>query len=190
MLRQVNDTEKSAEYRAWQSAQEKQSQVADQVAQLKAQESELATQVRSLAADPGDLVHRAQSFLDGGIDAINHREHLAKELEKLREQIEIVERAAEIQDRNVDTAWRDYSAIVCREKFRVRYADAARRLIAGIEQIAEAFEIEKTVTNEIQAAGVVRVDIPTIRAPVINHFRDAIWVRSFIDGIKKEYPEI
>jgi len=79
-----------------------------------------------------------------------------------------MERAAELQDHNVDTAWRDYSAIVCRAKFRPKYVSAVRKALVAIQQLAEAFELENAVTNEIEAAGVVRLDIPTIRALVID----------------------
>jgi len=80
------NVEKSGEFQAWEAAKQKQSQVQSQIAELRMKEDALAAQLRSIATDPQDLTGRASAFLDGGIEAINHREHLAEQLEKLREQ--------------------------------------------------------------------------------------------------------
>jgi hypothetical protein len=190
-MRQTNDLEKSPEFQAWQAAADKLDQVNEQIARLRKEESELGERLRSMAVDdPKNLNDRATAFLDDGMEAINRRERLAEELQALRDRIEIVERATELQRHAVDKARTEYSAIVCQKKFRPAYAQAARRVLAAIEQLAEAFRAENVVTDAIVAADVARINIPTIRSPALNIFRDGEWVSRFIESIRKDFPEI
>ena len=74
-------------------SRQKQSQVQSQIAELRMKEDALAAQLRSIATDPQDLTSRASAFLDGGIEAINHREHLAEQPEMTKGSVSSIEPA-------------------------------------------------------------------------------------------------
>jgi chromosome segregation ATPase len=177
------------EYHAWQAAKEKLHDVERRVAELQAEESELAERVRAMTMET-NIESRAEAFLIDGESLGNRRELLAEHLEKLREQIDVVSNAMGIQRQAVDNAGSHYSLIACEAKYRPAYVEAAKAVLAGIEQLTKAFRLERAVIDEMDRAGIVRHGMPTIRVQLLNNFLNADWVDRYISELKKNYPEI
>src|SRR5947199_5628521 len=99
----MNPLEQTPEYRAWQAAKEKLHNVERRVAELQAEESELAERVRAMTMET-NIESRAEAFLADGQSLENPRELLAEKLEKLRGQIDVIQKAQQNQQRHVSDA--------------------------------------------------------------------------------------